>query len=1066
MVLNITENNHNIDIVVKMTKNKIVFYRDVLQKTYIHIVKNHTLEIVGSMDIKRCVNLMEKISEKIDYLYVETEKGVIAVDNIVSDLQNINNDMSNLLKTYGTSSLEDLLCICFGSSNLYLDKEEEYKYEVLKKYFHPTSYKTNCKTTSSSTGDDKNQDNLECVDILNECKVFHMKIHGMKLYFHHRGLNKHIYVYGIVDDILIDFLNETYVNTLKFKITKNIPSDNSLFYGGLFDRFVKSRILKDYLIYNFEGFYKLFIGYNSDTKLMLSKTLSCITKDFLSQNIFFKRKSLIQLLASSDNPESKYMCYLLYDLLSNDTENKIDTEEQMLLLNSFSHNIRSYFNEAMKETIQYTNELSTYDTNKIPLEQQICLMKSDDIVKEKAMVKLKEVKAKSEDSGSKARQFLEGLLKIPFGVLKKEPIMELMKTNSDDLQDVINHMTNSKVSSAFEQKERYTSLEIVKTSNEIKKLILTNTHDADDYENISVHMFSGKKPDIINNIKHLNEFMKKYNNNSSELIDVQNQSKSIKYYKTSFNKNMEIYKSDIELLKKYNATFEQNKYLSYYLKIETIFERMNKISKYMSNVKDILDQSVHGHVKAKIQIERIIGQWINGKQTGYCFGFEGPPGTGKTSLAKYGLSKCLIDDNGASRPFSMIAIGGDANGSTLHGHNYTYVGSSWGSIVQILMDNKCMNPIIFIDELDKISKTENGREIIGILTHLLDPTQNDSFQDKYFNGINLDLSNVLFVLSYNDAELIDRILLDRIHRIQFSNLSLSEKIVIVRKHLLPDIYDKMGLTDMILFEDDVIQFIIENYTLEPGVRKLKEKLFDIIGEINLNILKSDISAYDYPISVTIEDIKTKYFKDKQEIRIKKINGNDRIGHANGMWANAVGQGGTLPIEASFYPCDKYLHLKLTGMQGDVMQESMNVALTIAYNMTNEKRRKEIMKKYDSEHKWGIHLHTPAASDPKNGPSAGSCITTTIYSLLNNKKIKHDFALTGEIMLDGSITEIGGLDLKILGSIKSGVKNFIYPQENEKDAEELRNKYKNEDILKDIQFYPVSRIEEVFEIIFE
>ena len=130
----------------------------------------------------------------------------------------------------------------------------------------------------------------------------------------------------------------------------------------------------------------------------------------------------------------------------------------------------------------------------------------------------------------------------------------------------------------------------------------------------------------------------------------------------------------------------------------------------MKNVRKELDNSVHGHEKAKSQIEKIIAQWINGTQEGYCFGFEGAPGVGKTSLAKYGLSKCLIDTEGNPRPFAMIAIGGDANGSTLHGHNYTYVGSSWGAIVQILMDKKCMNPIIFIDELDKISRTENGRE--------------------------------------------------------------------------------------------------------------------------------------------------------------------------------------------------------------------------------------------------------------------------------------------------------------------------------------------------------------------
>ena len=137
----------------------------------------------------------------------------------------------------------------------------------------------------------------------------------------------------------------------------------------------------------------------------------------------------------------------------------------------------------------------------------------------------------------------------------------------------------------------------------------------------------------------------------------------------------------------------------------------------MEGITNTINNSVHGHNNAKRQLERIIGQWITGEQSGYCFGFEGPPGVGKTSLAKKGLAKCLKDNEGVERPFSFIAMGGASNGSTLAGHNYTYVGSTWGKIVDILMESKCMNPIIFIDELDKISNTENGKELTGILTH-------------------------------------------------------------------------------------------------------------------------------------------------------------------------------------------------------------------------------------------------------------------------------------------------------------------------------------------------------------
>jgi hypothetical protein len=217
-----------------------------------------------------------------------------------------------------------------------------------------------------------------------------------------------------------------------------------------------------------------------------------------------------------------------------------------------------------------------------------------------------------------------------------------------------------------------------------------------------------------------------------------------------------------------------------------------------------LDESIYGHEHAKNQILKIIGQWMNGEQSGYCFGFEGSPGVGKTSLAKRGLANCLKDDAGVARPFAFIALGGSCNGSTLEGHSYTYVNSTWGRIVDVLMDAKCMNPIIYIDELDKVSKTEHGKEIIGILMHLIDSTQNSGFQDKYFSGIDVDLSKALFIFSYNDPSQIDNILLDRIHRIKFDNLSSAEKLVITRKYILPEINKKMGLEGCVHLSDEVI----------------------------------------------------------------------------------------------------------------------------------------------------------------------------------------------------------------------------------------------------------------------
>ena len=208
-----------------------------------------------------------------------------------------------------------------------------------------------------------------------------------------------------------------------------------------------------------------------------------------------------------------------------------------------------------------------------------------------------------------------------------------------------------------------------------------------------------------------------------------------------------------------------------------------------------------------------------------------------------------------------------------------------------------MNPIIFIDELDKVSRTEHGKEIIGILTHLVDTTQNMSFQDKYFNGIDLDMSKVLFIFSYNDVSLIDRILLVRIHRIKFDYLTIIDKQNIVRKFILPEIFSNMGIEDIITFTDDVITYIIDNFTNEAGVRKLKEILFEIVSEINLRILKES-ENYDLPIEINKKNV-DKYLKNRIKVTRKIIHTENQVGVINGLWANSLGLGGIIPIQTFF-----------------------------------------------------------------------------------------------------------------------------------------------------------------------
>ena len=1046
--------------IMKLIENKCLFFNNVIQKTILHVQQNKIIELIGISEVGNCIDNLEKINESLIKI-----KDYTNTDEIINILQQVNNDLSILFKNFGTQSFEDFLQICLGNNlinNYISDNIGKDKFILLKKYFHPIGYKIiNDKIVNDKYDDSKinlSSNNLDCFDVSIKIKSFHLNVFGIRVVLHNKNNNKVIVACGITDNVMVDFLDNNFINNIKKELLEifNLNGEKTEAYTENCERYINTLILKDYLINSADELYLKYCGYNSNLNMYNSRTIQEIVKDFMSSKMHVKRSILIQTLIKVDKYNNQYLSYLLYDLLSNNSGDEIDTKEQIIIFDSFSWSTKKYFKDSMKKTIQYTNNLLNFDMQKIPLEQQICLMKISDNVKEKAMQKLKELKSKSEDSCSKARQYLDGLLKIPFGIYKREPILNSMSEIKNiflnslrENKKIVENMNNVNI------KENYTSLEIIKYKNVIKseldKEIIINS------EMISLYLNKLTKAELI-------LFISEINNNLSNKIKTSNKTKALLITEILlyFENNEMIQKFKDKIL---NNNLNNNSKINLFSSMKLIDDNFYNIGTYMNNVKQILDDSIHGHAKAKKQIERIIGQWINGNQDGYCFGFEGAPGLGKTTLAKKGLSKCLLDDNGDGRPFAMIQMGGDTNGSTLHGHSYTYVGSTWGSIVQILIDKKCMNPIIFIDEVDKISKTEHGREIVGILTHLLDSTQNDCFQDKYFSGIDLDLSKALFILSYNDVDSIDKILLDRIHRIKFSNLTLDEKITICNKYLLPEIYLKMGLCDVINFENSVLKFIIDEYTTEAGVRKLKEILFEIVSEINLELLKmsAEMEEYNIPINVTIDDVKEKYLKDKYETKTMKIHEENKIGIINGLWANSLGRGGVIPIQSCWRPSKDFLNLQLTGMQGDVMKESMNVALTLAWNLTSDEVKNNIIKNNEND---GIHIHCPDTSTPKDGPSAGTAITTTIYSLFNNKKIKYNVAITGEICLDGNVREIGGLDLKFLGGIKAGVKEFIYPSENQKDYIKFMKKYENDEIIEGIKFTNVSRIEEVLNLVFE
>lgn len=269
---------------------------------------------------------------------------------------------------------------------------------------------------------------------------------------------------------------------------------------------------------------------------------------------------------------------------------------------------------------------------------------------------------------------------------------------------------------------------------------------------------------------------------------------------------------------------------------------------YLMNTQKILGEAIYGHDDAKLHILQVIGKWIrNPKSQGNVLALQGPMGNGKTTLVKDGISKAI------NRPFAFIALGGASDSSYFDGHSYTYEGSHWGRIIDILITSKCMNPIIYFDELDKISETYKGDEIIHLLTHLTDPSQNTLFQDNYFPGIYFDLSKVLFIFSFNDENKIDRILKDRMYVINTKGFKPNDKISIARDYLLPELYDTFLFSkDDIIFTDDNILYIIEKFTnKEEGVRNLKRSLETIISKINIYYLSNN-EKNDNKISINFK----------------------------------------------------------------------------------------------------------------------------------------------------------------------------------------------------------------------
>jgi ATP-dependent Lon protease len=344
-----------------------------------------------------------------------------------------------------------------------------------------------------------------------------------------------------------------------------------------------------------------------------------------------------------------------------------------------------------------------------------------------------------------------------------------------------------------------------------------------------------------------------------------------------------------------------------------------------------------------------------------------------------------------------------------------------------------MNPIIYFDELDKISRTPKGDEITNLLVHLTDPAQNSHFRDKYFHGIDIDLSKATIIFSFNNISNVNPILLDRITTIETKYLMKPHKIHIAQNYLLPNIMKETGLnSDDIKISDKNIGKLIEKYTREGGVRKLKSLLYNVVREVNLsNLMKTPVcgTSIIFPMKLQHRHIK-EFMKNKLPIQPEKVHSEPKVGFITGMYAGSLGVGGVLPIQILWVPASQPMTLKATGNLRKVIKESTQVATSLAWNSLSKEEQTKYLAMWKDK-PVGFHIHCPDGAIPKDGPSAGTALSVALYSMLSNKLIRHDVAITGEITLEGKVTAIGGLEEKLVGAKKAGVKLALIPRENEK-----------------------------------
>jgi ATP-dependent Lon protease len=457
-----------------------------------------------------------------------------------------------------------------------------------------------------------------------------------------------------------------------------------------------------------------------------------------------------------------------------------------------------------------------------------------------------------------------------------------------------------------------------------------------------------------------------------------------------------------------------------------------------AGLEDVKDRIVEYLAVRKLRKDRGVPE---DRRSGAILTLIGPPGTGKTSVGE-SIARAT------GREFVRISLGGVRDEAEIRGHRRTYIGALPGRLVRALRDAGTMNPVIMLDEVDKVGADWRGDPSAALL-EVLDPAQNHSFRDHYLD-VELDLSQVLFIATANVADTIPAPLLDRMEVLRFDGYTTAEKVAIARGYLWPRQLERNGLReDEVVIADEVLQTVVTDYTREAGVRQLERELGTVLRKIATRIASGEAEA---PVTVDIEAITSAL--GRQKVFHEAAERTALPGVATGLSVTGTG-GEVLFIEATAMP-GRETGLTLTGQLGDVMKESAQIALTYArahaedFGVDPEKLEER-----------RFHVHVPAGAIPKDGPSAGITMVTALASLLTGRPVRHTVGMTGEVTLQGRVLPIGGLKQKVLAAHAAGLTDVILPERNRADLDDVP-----EDVREQLKFHPVMTVDEVLELALE